>query len=103
MARVNTWLYYKEKLTRARTVLRGSLLRIHQAVSGLPPPTMAPVWAPRTVLCPERVGPEPLVTQEAELQSTETQADPKATPWVDVIRRRWYRSVWEWSDCCQEQ
>lgn len=41
MAFVNIWLYYKEKLTRARIVLKGSLVRIPHAVSGLPPPTMA--------------------------------------------------------------
>lgn len=78
MVLVNIWLYYKEKLTRARIVLKGSLVRIHQAVSRLPPPTMAQCGPPEQFCVSERVGPEPLVTLEAELQSPETPADPQS-------------------------
>lgn len=49
VALVNIWLYYKEKLTKERIVLKGSLVRIRQAVPGcLPAPW--PSVSPKVVL-----------------------------------------------------
>lgn len=54
MVLINILLYYKEKLPGARIVLKGSLVRIYQAVTWLPPP-MWPSVGPQEP-CSERVG-----------------------------------------------
>lgn len=56
MVLINILLYYKEKLPGARIVLKGSLVRIHQAVTWLLPPTWPSVGPQEP--CSERVGPE---------------------------------------------